>query len=197
MIYFAGFRNWEQQFGALFSIANTEPDIFKGRIDRLSFFVPTWKDVNLWKTSFKTDADWNQFVSMYRIVCRTRWDEIHRWLNELTPDKDMTLLCWEPTSKRCHRSLAAKFVEVYRPDCYGGLDVQNPYRKRCRHKNVTYDILVMESPWCEGFCFSLSVGSGVGKIGNHPDYPYLRGGWALPEYAIAAAVEFIKNDQQE
>jgi len=196
MIYFAGFYKWEQQFGTLVSIANAEPDKFKSQIDRLHFFTPNWKDVSIWKTSYKTDDDWSQFVAMYRIVCRERWQQIDRWLRSLKPEEDMTLLCWEPSSVRCHRSLAAKFVEVYRPDCYGGLDVQNPFRKRCRHKNVTYDIQVQESPWCEGFCFSLSAGGGVGRIGDRPDYPYLRGVWALPELAIDAAVEFIKNEQQ-
>lgn len=195
MIYFTGFQNWEKQFGVLLSIANTEPNGFKGYVDRLHFFTPNWKDVNLWKTSPKTDADWDRFVAMYRIVCRERWKEIDRWLHSLTPEQDMTLLCWEPSSQRCHRSLAAKFVEVYRPDCYGGLDVQNPCRRRYKYKKVTYDIEVKESPWCEGFCFSLSVGAGIGKIGDRPDHPYLKGVWALPELAMDAAIDFVKVDR--
>jgi hypothetical protein len=194
MIYFTGFQNWGKQFGTLVSIANSEPKGFKGHIDRLHFFAPDWKDVNLWKTSPKTDADWERFVAMYRIVCRERWRSIEHWLQTLKPEVDMTLLCWERESKRCHRSLAAKFVEVYRPDCYGGLDMLNPYRKRQRHNNVDYDIQVVSCPWCDGFAYEISVGVGIGKIGDDPDYPYLRGVYALPEYAIEAAVLFVKGD---
>lgn len=194
MIYFTGFQNWEKQFGTLISIANSEPEGFKGHIDRLQFFTPNWKDVNLWKTSPKTDADWAQFVAMYRVVCRERWRSIESWLKTLKPEVDTTLLCWERESKRCHRSLTAKFVEVYRPDCYGGLDIPNPYRKRQRHKNIDYDIEVVNCPWCEGFAFSVSRGSGIAVIGDNPDYRHLKGVYALPEYAIAAAVLFIKED---
>jgi hypothetical protein len=85
-------------------------------------------------------------------------------------------------------------VKHYRPDCYGGLDVQNPYRKRFSYLGIQYDILVVNCPWCEGFSFSLSVGGGIGKIGEHSDYPYVSGVYALPEYAIDAAILFIKAD---
>ena len=195
MIYLTGFQNWEKQFGKLVSIANSEPEGFKGNVDRLHFFAPNWKDVNLWKTSFKADADWENFVAMYRLVCRERWRSIAHWLKNLNPEEDTTLLCWERASSRCHRSLVAKIVEHYRPDCYGGLDVQNPYRKRCTYRNIEYHVLVVNCPWCEGFAFSMTRGTmGICCFNEHKDYPELKGVYALPEYAIEAAISFIKED---
>ena len=193
MIYFTGFWNWEKQHGRLISIANGEPPVFKD-IERLTFFVPDWKSVQLWKSSLKTDDDWKAFVAAYRILCRERWDAIARWLDKLDPKADSTLLCWEPKSSVCHRMLAAKIVQHYRPDCYGGLDVLNPCRKRVQHAKVEYKIEVADCPWCEGFAFSLtSSGGGIGQIGDRPDYPHLKGVYALPECAIEGAIEFVKR----
>ena len=195
MIYFTGFQNWDKQFGELVSIANSEPEGFKGHVDRLHFFAPSWKDVNLWRTSPKTDEDWEQFVTAYRIVCRKRWQSIDHWLKLLKPEETVTLLCWERESKRCHRALAAKFVEVYRPDCYGGLDVPNPYRRLLQYKNVNYKIEVVDCPWCEGFAYSISRGAGIVAIAENPGYPYLKGAYALPEHAIDAAILFVEEER--
>jgi hypothetical protein len=85
-------------------------------------------------------------------------------------------------------------VKHYRPDCYGGLDVQNPYRKRFSYLGIQYDILVVNCPWCEGFSFSLSHLGVIYRIGDRPDYLFVRGVYALPEYAIDAAISFIKAD---
>jgi hypothetical protein len=197
MIYFTGFQNWDKQFGELISIANSEPAGFKGRVKRLYFFVPDWTAVNLWKGSYKTEQDWEEFVTVYRVLCRKRWDTIARWLETLTPEVDMTLLCWERKSLNCHRLLVSKIVKHYRPDCYGGLDVQNPYRKRFSYCDTQYDILVVNCPWCEGFSFSLSDVGGIYRIGDRSDYPFVRGIYALPEYAIDAAISFVKADAFE
>ena len=194
MLYLTGFQNWEKQTGKLFSIANSEPDGFKGHVERLRFLVPDWETVNLWKSSYKTDRDWETFVNVYRVLCRSRWEQIARWLETLKPEEDVTLLCWERHSSKCHRSLVAKIVQHYRPDCYGGLDVPNPYRKTHKHRDVAYNIWVVDCPWSKGFSFSLSVGGGISKIGDNPDHPYIKGAYALPECAIAGAVEFIKAD---
>ncbi len=197
MLYLTGFQNWDKQFGGLISIANSEPPGFKGHIRRLPFLVPDWTTVNLWRQSPKTEQDWQAFVATYRVLCKERWDAIARWLETLDPRVDNTLLCWEPRSSRCHRSLVAKIIENYRPDCYGGLDVVNAHRKRCLYNEVVYDIEVTQAPWCEGFCFYLSVGKGYCCFNENPEHPYLKGPYALPEYAIAAAVAFIKGGTAE
>jgi hypothetical protein len=114
MIYFTNFFNWENQFGTVISISNSEPD--GTNIPNLGIFVPEWTAVS----QFKKDKDWDKYVASYRELCRSRWSQIKIWLDGLDPSIPQTLCCWEPEPTYCHRSLVAKIVEKYRPDCYRG-----------------------------------------------------------------------------
>jgi len=68
---------------------------------------------------------------------------IKHWLANLDSQENMTLLCWESSDINkivtkpvaiaeeakerpfCHRNLAIKLVQKFRPDCYGGRDIIN------------------------------------------------------------------------
>jgi hypothetical protein len=65
------------------------------------------------------------YLKLYRLELNESFAEIEQWLTSLRPEKDKTLLSWEAAGVFSHRNLVLKFIEKYRPDCYGGADVLN------------------------------------------------------------------------
>lgn len=152
MIHFTAFSKWECQFGEVQSIAKYPPKSHS-QVNTINPFVPSWNAVQSYKNSPKFEADWDKYIDAYRNICRSNWKAIKHWLSNLNPEIDATLCCWESSPIRCHRSLVAKIIETYRPDCYGGLEVKNGDRRICTVQRIQYRIELVEGPWAEGWCF--------------------------------------------
>jgi hypothetical protein len=52
-----------------------------------------------------------------------KMDLIKIWLNSIKPEDDITLMIWEKIDEFSHGDLILKFVEKYKPNCYGGRNV--------------------------------------------------------------------------
>ena len=192
MIHFTAFSKWEYQFGEVQSIAKYPPKSHSN-VSTISLFVPTWDAVGKYKNSPKSKEDWDKYVDAYRNTCRSRWRAIEHWLGNLTPEIDATLCCWEQSPVRCHRSLASKIVETYRPDCYGGLDVRNGDHRCYTVQRVQYRIELVEGPWSEGWCFRVRApGSFPYEFGNAGDIT-LSSPHSTRELAWLAAEKFLEN----
>jgi hypothetical protein len=193
MIYFTAFSKWEFQFGELQSIAKYPPKSHSD-VKTIELFVPNWRAVQKYKNSPKSKADWEDYVEAYRKTCRSRWNAIKHWLDNLDPETDVTLCCWERSPVRCHRSLVAKIVETYRPDCYGGLDVRNGNRQIYTVQRVQYRVELVERGRSEGWSFrvrapgSFPYDFGVGAGDRTLSAPH-----PTPEKAWLAAEQFLKN----
>jgi hypothetical protein len=146
MIYTASYFETNRHHGQLISISRSIPKWF--RVDgRLEFFIPSADLLRDWKGKRIDEAE---YTNRYREQIKANLKLIKAWLERLDPKEDQTLLCWEKsgineTLKRwqqmgkwqqerpfCHRNLAIKLVEKYRPDCYGGQDVINYPMPVCR-----------------------------------------------------------------
>lgn len=141
MIYTASYFEENRHHGRLISISRSEP---KGiRIDgKLDFLVPSIELLRDWK---KNLIDVEGYIARYREEVRQNWAAVKAWIESLDPAEDQTLLCWERSRIEknlkhwqqtgqwsegrpfCHRNLAIKIVERYRPDCYGGRDVLHSF----------------------------------------------------------------------
>lgn len=64
-----------------------------------------------------------EYIPKFWTLMEQRRRLVEDWLGVIRPEVDMTLLCWEPPGKFCHRNLVLKIVAKYRPDCLGGADV--------------------------------------------------------------------------
>lgn len=147
MIYTASYFEPNRHHGQLLSISHSIPQGF--RVDgRLEFLVPGVDLLRGWKEKLIGEEE---YTNRDREQIKANFKAIKAWLSNLNPKKDMTLLCWErsgidETLKRweetgqwheerpfCHRNLAIKLVQRFRPDCYGGTDVLNVIMPVC-HK---------------------------------------------------------------
>ena len=82
----------------------------QGKVDCL---VPTWEMVRAYKAGRLSQAD---YVEQYRDLLAERWAHVTAWLDSLDADQDLTLCCWEPAGRFCHRQLVALLVRRHRPD---------------------------------------------------------------------------------
>ncbi len=57
-----------------------------------------------------------QYRHMYKELLGKRWSLVKWWLDSLSADKDITLLCFCKEGNFCHRRQIASMVKVYRPD---------------------------------------------------------------------------------
>jgi hypothetical protein len=119
MIYTACYFEPKNHNGLKVSISQYEPK--KIKVDgKLHLFVP---DKAL-LIDYKNGSISNEgYVDRYRSQMRRNLPQIHTWLDNLDPQIDMTLLCWERAGEFCHRNLAIAFVERYRSKCFGGKDL--------------------------------------------------------------------------
>lgn len=186
-IYFTNFFNWENQFGQIVSISNSEPDGYK-YLPKLGIFVPEWSAVK----QFKIDKNWDRYVTSYRELCRSRWPQIKIWLNGLDPAVSQTLCCWESEPTYCHRSLVAKIVEKHRPDCYRGIEVKNLHKRSyIGGKPGTYRLEIVPCPWGNGWCFRADFEGNYYQIGYHPKYPFLSKAYLAKDNAWLAGEKFL------
>jgi uncharacterized protein YeaO (DUF488 family) len=121
MIFTASYFQGENHHGKRISISRSEP---RGAVTdgKLWLFVP---DASLLADYRAGRLDERGYTARYREQVRRQFPKIKAWLDALDPDEDLTLLCWEKAGDFCHRNLAIKFVERYRPDCFGGKDIRD------------------------------------------------------------------------
>jgi len=84
-----------------------------GQLPYLAFLAPTWEMVLGHKSGRLSDE---QYVAAYRKLLKERWEEVETWLLGLQPGEDITLLCYCPEGKFCHRQLIYKMLRYHRPD---------------------------------------------------------------------------------
>lgn len=120
MIYTASYFQPENHHDQVISISLSEPKNI--RYDgKLRMFAPDRALLNDYKAG---KIDQAGYIERYREQLRKVWPNIKAWLDQLDPEEDLTLCCWEKAGDFCHRNLVIKFVEKYRPDCLGGTDIK-------------------------------------------------------------------------
>jgi len=129
MLYTASYFEPKHHHGRKLSISKSVPKGFK--VDgSLSFLVPSSQLLTDWKVGQISEDEYTQ---RYRVQIKQSWSDVTTWLNNLAPQPQTTLLCWERQGEFCHRNLVARLVEKYRPDCFGGRDVARVEMEKCAH----------------------------------------------------------------
>jgi uncharacterized protein YeaO (DUF488 family) len=118
-IYTASYFEPKHHHGKLISISRSIPKNFAVQ-EQLFLLAPSRSLLDDWKTG---SIDPQQYTSQYRKELLPNLPKIQQWLNAIDSADDFTLLCWERAGEFCHRNLAIKLVEKFRPDCFGGCDV--------------------------------------------------------------------------
>lgn len=121
MIYTSRYNS--KIIGAAISISLYPPKGFQGQ--HLHILAPTPEVLN----NYKLDLDWDKYVTGYRENVVSRMPQIKAWLDSLTPEENVTLLCYEK-GEYCHRHLVQKLVEKHRPDLWGGRLDEAPKQSR-------------------------------------------------------------------
>ncbi len=99
-------------------------------VPRLAFLVPGWKIVLDHQRGIISDQQYidgyldretGQRIPGYREILQARWPAVARWLKELDPQQDLTLVCFCPEYKQhrrkfCHRQYLYKVLVRFRPD---------------------------------------------------------------------------------
>lgn len=92
----------------------------------LPFLAPPKDLLNWYKQNQGDESLWGEYVVRYRSHLSSKKAEIFAFLDNLdrygrSPHQDMTLLCWEPPGKHCHRNIIREFVlQKHRPQYDGG-----------------------------------------------------------------------------
>lgn len=56
------------------------------------------------------------YDNKYRALLASRWPAVKAWLATLTPETDVTLVCYCRRGVYCHRHLIARMLAKHRPD---------------------------------------------------------------------------------
>lgn len=109
-VYLASLNDWRNHHGTGYSISigNMGP-----AYKRLEFLAPTRELVDEY---MYRGRDAIKYTEGYRKIISSRWKEVKRWLRELDKDKDITLMCFCPEGKFCHRQLVGKMINKWRPE---------------------------------------------------------------------------------
>ena len=75
--------------------------------------IPPWELVKAYRSG-RVSRD--EYTGVYYSLLGERWEEVAGWLDSLTTDEDLTLLCHEREGLFCHRWLVAALVKKHRPD---------------------------------------------------------------------------------
>jgi hypothetical protein len=62
------------------------------------------------------DLSQQEYTALYWQLLEERRLTVKEWLDSLSPEVDITLLCFEPKDRFCHRHLVAELVRRERPD---------------------------------------------------------------------------------
>lgn len=83
------------------------------KYEKLWYLAPTKALRNGHKYQGKSDQ-W--YKDGYRELLAERWTEVEQWYEGLSSDQDITLLCYCPEGKFCHRRILYSLITHYRPD---------------------------------------------------------------------------------
>lgn len=126
-IFFASYFEPQNHHGSKVSISRTAPKGFK--VDsKLPIFAPNPALLRDWKKQKVSEAEYTQ---RYRTHLEQNWPKVASWLDGLSSNDTLTLLCWEQEGEFCHRNLVARVVEKFRFDCFGGCDVPRTELDTC------------------------------------------------------------------
>ena len=139
MIYTASYFEPHRHHGKRLSISRSIPAGFQVE-GRLECLILSADLLQAWKAKRINETE---YTNRYREQIKMNLPIIKHWLANLDSEEDMTLLCWESSGINkiltkpvaiaeeakeqpfCHRHLAIKLVQKFRPDCYGGMDIIN------------------------------------------------------------------------
>lgn len=171
MIYTASYFQSIHHHGALVPISLSIPKHCKG-VDQehplRELLAPSRQLLNWWKKQeesahesqelFPSPDVINEYTNRYRLEISPRIEEIKTYLETRDPEEDETWLCWEGVGEFCHRNLAYKLVEKYRPDCAGGRDTflwancnGLPVRHRLTDRIYTFVRAIPENKSCDEY----------------------------------------------
>lgn len=124
MIYISSFQKSNSYPGVkLFSVARFKPQGFE-HVPVLLFLVATDAEGN----KLSPDIGIEKFEEKYKEKIKKEWKAVKNWLDSLTPNEDIALLCWCPYSKRaaaelektgqffCHTYFIYRMLQKNRPD---------------------------------------------------------------------------------
>lgn len=129
MLYIASYLEPAHHHGRLLSICTSVLENFKTD-GKLEFLIPS---TDLLIGCEIKQIDRAEYTKYYREQIKQQWQEVKRWLDSLDSKSHSTLLCCQPQGTFCHKSLVAKLVQKYRPDCFGGCDVLRVEMPLCKH----------------------------------------------------------------
>lgn len=115
MIYTASHFACNCHHGIRASVSLKDPPDHPADI-RLTFFNPLPNMIN--------GMDRKQYLSLWWGLMEQRRPQVEAWLASLDPATHTTLLCWEKAGNFSHRNLILAIVKKYRPDCFGGNDIE-------------------------------------------------------------------------
>ena len=75
--------------------------------------IPDWGLVKDYRSRRITKE---KYTEAYNLMLREGWAEVSSWLDSLSTEQDLTLLCHEKEGEFCHRLLVAELVKEHRPD---------------------------------------------------------------------------------
>jgi len=75
------------------------------------------------------EIDWDEFVQRYSIGVLSIQTELIKKISDLALEKDVTILCSEKTSERCHRRLLANECKKHSPKLEVVLDGYKPSKQ--------------------------------------------------------------------
>ena len=107
MIHTSSFFKYDNHKGTLFLVANSMPKKMPYECIKLKSFVPSWDLVK----SFKDNKiSWEEYTTHYLAYLNGLPDDSED-IQMLKNTEECTLLCWEPDSNNCHRSILANWLE--------------------------------------------------------------------------------------
>ena len=105
MISLTSYFDTNNHVGRVFGISVTQP---KG------YEFPTFQELVppsglVWRTK-AGEVSWDEYTIIYIAHLNSVRERIIQWL-EFVPPEEFTLCCWERKPERCHRSIAACYLE--------------------------------------------------------------------------------------
>jgi hypothetical protein len=77
--------------------------------------------LQVYKNSKQYPDDWEVYRNNYRKDLVSNWNQVKPWLDSLSAEKDIYLICWESPKGlvpelKCHRLLILEMIQKHRPD---------------------------------------------------------------------------------
>lgn len=109
MITLASWNEPEKWVGRSIRISNSP----KSHLDAVNCLIPPWDWVLDYRSHLLSERE---FRKKYIRLLAERYQEVLEWMDSLSPDEDITLLCHELEDDFCHREVVANVIRLWRPD---------------------------------------------------------------------------------